>query len=212
MNRSIKIAVVGATGKAGRYVIKHLIDQDFNVRVLVRNPNKLGITNQHLEMIVGNVLDYESVYSLLDGCNVVISTLGQTKGEDPVFSLAAKNIIKAMQSLNIVRYIVLTGLTLDTPSDKKGFSTWMRSLAMRLLFKSIIVDKQEEYILLNHSNLNWTIVRVPFIEISDERKEVKANLLDCHGSKISSTSLAEFLVGQIEDQNYLRKAPFIWNI
>jgi putative NADH-flavin reductase len=211
MNKSIKIAVIGGTGKAGRYVIKHLIDHDYNIKVLVRDPDKLNLTNQHVEKIVGNVLNYESVYSLLDGCSVVISTLGQTKGEDPVFTLATKNIIKAMESLKIKRYIVLTGLTLDTPSDKKGFSTRMRSLAMKLLFKSIVVDKREEYSILNQSNLIWTVVRVPFIEISDERKVTNVNLLDCHGSKISSTSLAEFLTGQIENQNYLKKAPFIWN-
>jgi hypothetical protein len=65
---------------------------------------------------------------------------------------------------------------------------------------------------LKASNLDWTIVRVPFIDISDARREVMVSLLDCKGAKISSASLADFLIGQIEDQKYLRKAPFIWDI
>lgn len=212
MNNNIRIAVIGGTGKAGRYVIKQLLNQGVNIRVLVRDPAKLDVINPNLEKVIGNVLNYESVYSLLNGCDALISTLGQRKGEDPVFSKAAGNIVKAMESLKINRYIVLTGLTLDTPSDQKGFSTRMKSLAMKILYKPIMLDKQAEYKILNESNLSWTIVRVPFIEISDERKENKVNLMDCQGSKISSTSLAEFLIDQIEDQKYLRKAPFIWNI
>lgn len=212
MNNNIRIAVIGGTGKAGKYVISHLANLGFNIEALVRDPAKLDMETSYLEKVTGNVLNYGSVYSLLEGCNAVISTLGQTKGEDPVFSRAATNIVKAMESRQIKRYIVLTGLTLDTPSDKKGFSTRMKSSAMKLFFKRIILDKQEEYNILKESNLDWTIVRVPFIEISDEKNATEVSLIDCQGSKISSTSLAEFLIDQIEDKRYLRKAPFIWNI
>lgn len=212
MKNNIRIAVIGGTGKAGKSVIKQLLDKGISVKALVRDPGKPDQTNLHLQKIVGNVLNYESVYSLLDGCDAVISTLGQRKGEDPVFGIAADNIVKAMESLQIKRYIVLTGLTLDTPSDQKGFSTRMKSLVMKLLYKPVMLDKHEEYKTLKASNLDWTIVRVPFIDISDARREVMVSLLDCKGAKISSASLADFLIGQIEDQKYLRKAPFIWDI
>ena len=211
MNQNIKIAVIGGTGKAGKYLLKELINQGFIIRALVRNPRKL-VENGSIEMVAGDVLNYDTVYNLINGCNVVISTLGQTKGEDPIFSLATKNIVSAMEALQIKRYIVLTGLTLDIASDKKGFSTRMRSLAMKLLFRSTILDKKEEYKILNGTNLDWTIVRVPFIEISDERKAVEVSLLDCYGSRISSTSLAAFITDQINEHKYFRKAPFLWDL
>jgi len=210
MNQNIKIAVIGGTGKAGRYLIKQLVSQGFKVKALTRNPGKLEETDL-VEKVVGDVTDYESVYSLVKGCEAVISTLGQTKGEDPVFSLAAKNIVRAMEALNIKRYIVLTGLTLDVHSDKKGFRTKIKSLTMKLLFRKTILDKQHEYKILQGSILDWTIVRVPFIEITDSRGDVEASLSDCKGSGISSADLAEFLIGQIKSENYIRKAPFIWN-
>jgi len=210
MNQDIKVAVIGGTGKAGRYLVKRLVSQGFKIKALTRNPGKLEET-ELVEKVTGDVTDYESVYNLVNGCEAVISTLGQTKGEDPVFSIAAQNIVKAMEALQIKRYIVLTGLTLETPFDDKGFQTKMKSLVMRLLFSKIITDKQNEYKILQQSKLDWTIVRVPFIEMTDTRGNVEASLSDCKGSGISSSDLADFLTAQIKNESYIRKAPFIWN-
>lgn len=210
MDQEMKVAVIGGTGKAGRYLVKRLVSQGFKIKALTRNPAKLEETDL-VEKVTGDVTDYESVYNLLDGCDVVISTLGQTKGEDPVFSIAAQNIVRAMEALQIKRYIVLTGLTLETPFDDKGFKTKMKSLVMRLLFSKIITDKQNEYKILQQSKLDWTIVRVPFIEMTDTRGNVEASLSDCKGSGISSSDLADFLTAQIKNESYIRKAPFIWN-
>ena len=121
MNQNIKVAVIGGTGKAGRYLLKQLVSQNYSIRALTRNRHNLEET-KHVEKVIGDVTDYESVYNLVDGCDALISTLGQTKGENPGFSLA-----------------------------------------------------------------------------------------DCKGSGISSTDLAKFLISQIEDKRFLRKAPFIWN-
>ncbi len=210
MNQNIKVAVIGGTGKAGRYLLQQLVSEGFKVRALTKNPGKVEET-ELVEKVTGDVTVYESVYNLVDGCDAVISTLGQTKGENPVFSMAAKNIVRAMEALKIKRYIVLTGLTLDVQSDNKGFRTRMKSLVMKLLFRSIILDKQQEYKILQDSTLDWTIVRVPFIELTDNHKDTGTSLDDCKGSGISSTDLAKFLISQIEDKRFLRKAPFIWN-
>jgi len=210
MNQNMKVAVIGGTGKAGKYLLKQLVNQGFMIKLLTRNPQKPEETNL-VEKVIGDVINYESVYNLVDGCNVVISTLGQTKGEDPVFSLAAKNIVKAMEAFEIKRYIVLTGLTLDTQFDNKGFKTTMKTMVMKFLFRKIILDKQNEYKILQDSNLDWTIVRVPFIELTDSQKIFETSLVDCKGSSISSTDLAKFLINQIRDKSFIREAPFIWN-
>ena len=105
MEQNIKIAIIGGTGKAGRFLVKELVNQGFKIKVLTRNPDKLDITHDQIEKINGDVTNYESVYSLLQGCTSVVSTLGQSKGNNPVFSVAAKNIVMAMNQLHIKRYI-----------------------------------------------------------------------------------------------------------
>jgi hypothetical protein len=72
-------------------------------------------------------------------------------------------------------------------------------------------DKQLEYNLLAESNIRWTLVRLPMIELTDQRSPVDVNLEDCTGDKISATDLACFLCGQLSDDNYVRRAPFISN-
>jgi putative NADH-flavin reductase len=212
MEQEKKIAVIGGTGKAGKFLVKELINQGFHIRVLTRNPNKIDITSNHLEKTIGDITNYKSVFSFLEGCTSVISALGQSKGADPVFSLAAQNIVRAMNQLGIKRYVVLTGLTIDAQSDKKGFRTKLKSGIMKLLFKNIIKDKQKEYEILLESDLEWTVVRVPFIELTESKQKFLISLTDCPGKRISSTDLARFLIDQLSSHEFIRQAPFISNI
>lgn len=211
MEKNYQIAIIGGTGKAGSYLVKHLVDQAYKIKVLLRNPDKFKISDPLIEKVIGDVADYESVYSLIQNCNTVISMLGQSKGEDPIHSLATSNIIKAMNSSNIRRYIVITGLSIDTPYDKKSFKIKLLSKIMKFSFPAIIADKQKEYHIISESKLDWTIVRLPLIEQSESRGAVKSSLTDCPGSKISATDLAYFLINQISDITFIGKSPFIAN-
>jgi putative NADH-flavin reductase len=211
MEQLYTIAVIGGTGKAGQYLVKELIRQGYKIKILFRNPGKFENENPLIEKIQGDIRNYQSVYSLVKGCNAIISTLGQPQGEAPLFSEAAQNIVKAMSELNVKRYIYLTGLSINTPFDKKSGSTKLKSKIMKICFPTIIVDKQKEYEIVASSALDWTIIRVPFIELTTSTAEINISLKDCPGKKISSNSLAGFLVNQITDNQFIRQAPFIAN-
>lgn len=211
MEQLIKIAVIGGTGKAGKYLVNQLVNQGFNIKVLLRNPDKFEITDTLVEKIIGDVRNYESVYSLIEGCSSVISTLGQTKGENPIFSQATTNIIKVMNALNVKRYIMITGLTLNTIYDRKRFKTKLLSKFMKISYPVIVADKQKEYLILSASNLDWTVIRLPLIEQTESSSTIKISLTDCPGTKISSTDLANFLINQLTDISFIRKSPFISN-
>ena len=117
-----------------------------------------------------------------------------------------------MHQLNIQRYIVITGLNVDTPNDKKGPKTKFATELMYTNYPLTTNDKQTEYKLLSESDIDWTLVRLPMIEQTEIRSEIQINLEDCPGDKISATDLAHFLIDQLKDQTYLRKAPFIANV
>jgi len=211
MEKSYTIAVIGGTGKAGQYLVRELIKNGYKIKLLLRNPEKFPTESPLVEKVHGDVRNFESVHSLINGCDAVISTLGQSKGELPVFSVAAQNITRAMNSLNIQRYLVVTGLTLDTPHDKKSFGTKLQSRIMRICFPAIIANKQKEYEIISESALDWTMIRLPFIELTESTGEIKISLTDCPGKKISSTDLANFLINQLTDDKFIRKAPFVAN-
>lgn len=209
MKQYEKIAVLGGTGKAGNYLIDQLILQGYQIKALVRNPEKLKQTSPLLEKITGNARNYEAVYSLLQGCDAVISTIGPSKREPDTCSIATGHIIKAMRACNIKRYIELAGLAVDTPTDKKGFFTNLLVKIMRLFFKDIIDDRQKDYRLLSESDLDWTLVRSSMIELTDSKRVVKTSLVDSPGRKVSSTDLALFMITQLSDAQFIHKAPFI---
>ena len=206
---STTIAVIGGTGKAGTYLVRELIRQDFQIKMLIRNPANFQNLHPAIEVVQGNARDYSSILSVLENCNAVISTLGQPKGEPVIFSTASANIVRAMAEHKITRYLVITGLSIDIPTDKKGIKTAQASAYMKQYFPAIIADKQKEYELLSASLVNWTLVRVPLIEQTDELGNLRVDLEDCPGEKISTTDLAKFLIDQLTDQQYIRKSPFI---
>jgi putative NADH-flavin reductase len=209
MKQSNKIAIIGGTGKAGKYLVSELVKQGFTIKVLSRNPEKITQVSQLIEVVQGNARDYASIRTLITGCDAVISTLGPSRSEPDTCSVAVEHIIKAMQELKIKRYVELAGLAIDTPDDKKGFQTRLIVGILKRFFPAVINDRQKGYDLLSASNLDWTIVRSSMIELTDAKRTLKTSLADSPGRKISAADLAIFLINQLSDEQYVRKCPFV---
>jgi putative NADH-flavin reductase len=212
MEQIIKVAVIGGTGKSGKYLVKQLISQGFHFKVLLRNPESFQINSPLVEVIKGDARDYNCVQSLIRGCQAVISTLGQPKGESAIFSQATRNVIQAMNKFGVQRYILTTGLNVDTPFDNKSNKTKFATEWMKTNYAETTADKQEEYNILSESKINWTLVRLPLVEQTDKINQVSVSLEDCPGDKISATDLAKFLIGQLYDNAFNRTCPFIASI
>jgi putative NADH-flavin reductase len=204
------IAVIGGTGKSGRFVVQELISKNIPFRILLRNASTYNGSVGHV--VQGDVRELEAVKRVCQGCTAIISTLGQPKGEPAVFSHATRNVLAAMQLLHIKRYILTTGLNVDTPSDKKGLATQAGTSWMKKHYPETTADKQLEYELLAASNVDWTLVRLPLIGLTENSDPIAASLGDCPGDGIHGLDLARFLVRQIDDGQYIRQAPFLANL
>jgi putative NADH-flavin reductase len=213
MNKKMTIAMIGGTGKSGKYILQKLVDTNLNVRAMVRNPMRVSVQSPNLEIITGDMKDRLDVENLLKNCDAVISALGFgiPPDEPTLFSKATQNVLDVMDRLKIRRYILLSGLHVDVPSDRKSDKTRFATAWMYENFPSSTRDRQHEYDLLVNSNCDWTLIRLPMIEQTSELKEVIVDLKDCPSDGISSTSLANFVIRQIDDESFIRKAPFIGN-
>ncbi|MGY4385875.1 putative NADH-flavin reductase [Pedobacter sp. UYP24] len=211
MNQNIKIAILGGGGRTGQYLIAQLIENGFSIKVLLRNPNTFQIKSPLIEIIQGDAIDSIAVNDLLEGCKCVISTIGQRPGEPLVAEQVTRNILNAMASHGIARYVLVAGINIDTPFDNKGSQTIIATNYMKTNFPIIQEDRQKAYTLLANSNINWTLVRVPFIEFNTGTGDVCVNLDDCLGNKIDAGNIATFLIKQISEDTYFNKAPFIYN-
>jgi len=204
------IAVIGGTGKSGKFVVRELIRQNIPFRILLRNAASYNLPVG--QIIQGDVRDAEAVLKVTDGCTAIISTLGQPKGEPPIFSEATRNVLAAMQARNIRRYILTTGMNVDTPFDKKGPITQAGTNWMKEHYPETTADKQLEYELLAGSAVDWTLVRLPLIGLTEDSGEIATSFTDCPGTGIHAVDLARFLVSQVWGKDYVRKAVFVANL
>lgn len=214
MKRTIKkIAVLGGSGKSGKYLVKQLLHEGYLIKVLARNPEKRQMHDSAVEIIRGNATEFKSVSRLINNTDAVISMLGLgvPPSEPTVFSAATENILKAMAIHGTTRYIVITGLNVDAPGDEKGPDTRGATEWMYSNYPKSTADRQLEYRLLTESSLEWTLVRLPLIDQTDAKEDIVASLEDCPGTRISATSLALFLIEQLTDVTFIRKAPFLAN-
>lgn len=210
--KTYKIAVIGGNGKSGQYLVQNLLEKRYSLKLLVRHPENFTLQNPLIEVVKGDARDEAAIYTLIKGADFVISTLGQPKGEKSIFSDAAKNIVNAMNHYDIKRYIVTTGLSVNTAYDHKNERVKMATDWMYQNYPETTADKQKEYEFLLESNLDWTLVRLPLIHLTEENFPTETSLTDCKGEGISAADLAEFLAFQIEDSEYIRKSPFLYNV
>ena len=214
MEQKTKIAVIGGGGRTGKFLVNQLLKKGYQLKLLLRNPEQFSIKNPNIEILRGDVLDLENVCVLLNGCSAVISTVGQRNGEPLVASKATDHILKAIAEVQKgksypMRYILMAGINVDTPFDKKGPETLAATEWMKTNFPLIHKDRQIAYSILAKSAVEWTLVRVPFIEFSEGKGQIEVNVEDSPGQKISAGDIAGFLIEQLTETAYIRKAPFI---
>lgn len=209
MQQSTKIAVMGGTGKSGKFLVNELIKRGYAFKMLLRNPGNLQINSPLIEVVQGDARNADDVQALLKDCGAVISMLGQSRGEPSIFSQATQNVLHAMEELGITRYIVTTGLNVDAPGDTKSEKAKQATQWMYANYPETTKDKQVEYEMLAASHVDWTMIRLPMIEQTEAQFGVHVNLHDCPGDKISAADLAVFAVDQLNDVRYVKQAPFI---
>ncbi|WP_118972333.1 NAD(P)-dependent oxidoreductase [Taibaiella koreensis] len=203
------IAVIGGAGKSGQYLVQELLRQGYPLRLLHRHPGNLPPFPASIQVLKGDARNAADIARLLEGCSAVISTLGQPANEPPIFSTATHHVLETMAQHSIGRYIVTTGLSVDTPQDRK--SPWVQEAGawMHAHYAATTTDKQAEYTMLQASVLNWTLVRLPRIILTHEAKEIQVSTIDCPGQQVHACDLANFLASQLLQAQYHRAAPFI---
>lgn len=206
------IAVLGGTGKTGNYLVQELLKKGYPMKLLLRTPENFTLQHPLIEIVKGDARDFDAINNLIKGCSAVISKIGQPVGEKSIFTDATNNIIQSMNAHGIKRYIAITGLNVDTPSDHKNEKVKAATDWMYQNYPKTTKDKQDEYEILVNSDLDWTLVRLPLIIPTSEHFKTETNLTDCKGEQISAADLSEFLVSQIEDETYSKQSPFLYNV
>lgn len=213
----MKVIIFGATGFSGQAILVEALKQGHEVTLLVRDISKFQIEHKNLTIFEGNVLDPQTVASVLQNQEAVIQCLGvggKGDGKPTTFiSDATKVIVEEMQKQNIKRLIAMSNVG---AGNSIAFQPWFFTKFILPYFmkwlKVIIEDKNRMEPIIMNSNLNWTIVRCPNIVDKPSKGTCNATL-DGKGLKltITLTDLSRFMVDQLKQTTFIKQAPCISN-
>lgn len=204
----MKLTVFGATGGTGRQVVEQALAGGHQVTVLVRDPAKLAITHPALTVRRGNVLEPEDVFNSVSGADAVIVSLGNTANNpDGVVSKGTANVVDAMQKSGVARLIVVTSLGVGESKDQVPF--FFKAIMATALRKAM-QDKEAQEKTVKASGLDWTIVRPGGLTDGPRTGAYRYGLdPKIVAGQVSRADVAEFVLKQLTDTQFLRKAPAI---
>ena len=115
MEKHKKILVTGATGYVGGLLIPRLLEAGYDVRILVRNQQKLKTVTwrKRVQIIVGDVLERASLLSALEGADAAFYLIHSMIGGSDFAEqdkIAAKNFGELAKNVGVKRVIYLGGL------------------------------------------------------------------------------------------------------
>lgn len=152
-----------------------------------------------------------AICELLKGCQTVINAVGQPKNEPYIFSTVTKHILKVMKGFEIKRYILISGGSVNVAGDQKRIVNKIGAHLFKVFLPKMMKDKYKELQIIQSSDVDWTIVRLPFVMDGKGIGKIKESLVDMQGIKIKNGDIAPFVIKQINSERYVGKCPFISN-
>lgn len=214
----MNVFLLGATGSSGYQILKRLIQDNHHVKVLVRNPDKLKQfelslkDKNQIELIQGGVFESEKLTEKFKECDIVISILGTGTDNSytEIYSQGGRNILSAMRATNIKKLITVTSGLIDM-SDPSTDNFFLNRI-IRPNFNKVYSDQTKwETILDDTKDLDWICVRPTYLTNKAFTGKYRVQNRHCPkgGRKISRADLADFIVKQIDSDEYLNKKPVI---
>ncbi len=207
----MKVLIIGATRGIGLQVLQQALAEDHDVTVLARNPQKLTVEHERLQVARGDICDNIAVSSATEGQDAVVSCIGIRPTRKPVsvFSAGINNVLKAMDQHKVRRLICVTGIG---AGDSRGHGGFLYDKIFQpMLLKTIYEDKDREESLIKGSQVNWIIVRPGFLtnRPMTGAYRVLTDMTDIKAGKISRADVAHFILNQLDSTEYNLKTPLL---
>ncbi|WP_046244831.1 NAD(P)-dependent oxidoreductase [Hymenobacter terrenus] len=204
----MNILIFGSTGGTGRALVEQALAQGHTVTAFARTPAKLAIRHPQLRIVQGDVMDFAAVRQVMPGHEAVLSALGAPATEKvAVRSEGTRHILAAMAAAGVGRFVCLTTLGMGDSQAALPFS--YKYLIVPLFLRHAFADSELQESLIRQSPLAWTIAR-PATLTNGARTGVYRHGFPATEKglkiKISRADVADFMLKQLHDVTYLRKA------
>ncbi|MBI1189249.1 MAG: NAD(P)H-binding protein [Tepidisphaera sp.] len=194
----MKLVIVGATGPAGRELVRQALDAGYEVTAIARRPEEAGLPPQ-VRVVKGDVMKPETLGPALAGSDAVASVLGSKLSRQPttLLSQGTRNLVEAMKQAGVKRLVCVTGIG---AGDSKGHGGFVYDKIIQpLLLNEIYKDKTRQEEVVRASGLAWTIVRPAQLTNGPKTGKFRT-LTDLKGvtaTKISRADVAGYILSII---------------
>src|SRR5699024_6492432 len=199
----MNILLLGATGRVGSCILNHALEAGHHVNALVRNTDKIEREDEKLGIILGSVMNAESIRESIEEADLVISERGTDGGT--TLSESMPLIIKVTQEEEALHSITIGKDGIGRSYTEPGKLRYQSSESKRRTARAA-KEHHKAYTLLEDSALNWTIICPTYLPDGERTGEYRTerNHLPEGGGKISVPDTAEFAFRQIEDDGYMK--------
>jgi putative NADH-flavin reductase len=216
----MNIAIFGASGATGTLLTQRCLAAGYKITALLRTPEKFPLRDQ-VHVIQGSAFDRSSVLKAVEGADVVFSALGAHSPlrNENVLPRAVPLIVEAMQQTasrpKPVRRIIVLGSAGALPNSLDKQPVWRRWIVQNIVYKTFLkwpVSEQiSQYATLSHSDLDWTMVMPTMLSNAPARGayRIDGDALPRNGSRISRADVADFMMQQIDNPQWIRKGVYI---
>jgi putative NADH-flavin reductase len=211
----MNIAIFGAGGATGKLLTERGLAAGHNIVALIRTPEKFSFRDK-VHVVQGSAFDPAAVRQTVDGADVVFSALGAHSPlrNENVLPRAVPIIVDAMQRASVRRIIVLgsAGALPDSLGKQPAWRRWfVQNIVYNTFLKWPVAEQISQYATLSASNLDWTMVMPPMLTNAPAHGHyrIDGEALPGNGSKISRADVADFMMLQITDPQWIRKGVYI---
>lgn len=220
------ITVLGANGRTGIEIVNQALEKGWLVKALVRDRQKIKISNPNLQIIEGNSMNYDDVTKAIKetdavyfAINFVRKTLITGRKTDvpwskiasplDLFDVSMTNTVKAMKQNGVKRIITMSAW--GAGDSYKEVNWLFRFLIKRSNVGLLYAGHEDQERILRESGLDWTAVRPVILSNSKNQKLVRVSF---SGEKklnrdISRKDVAKFMLDIIDEKKYFNTCPSI---
>lgn len=192
-------------------MVEQALAEGHEVTAFAREPSRLGISHERLRVVRGDVTDPAAVEEAVAGQDAVLSALGHAEGsKGDVLTRGAENVVGAMERHGVRRLVSLTGAGIRDPRDRPKLVDRVITTLLKVLQGDLLRDSERHVEVIRESRLDWVIVRGPRLTDDEKRGEYRIGYIGKNsGTKISRSDVADFMLRQLEGNEYLGRMPVV---
>jgi putative NADH-flavin reductase len=155
--------VFGATGQTGRHFTSLALNDGHKVKAVVRNPAKMNINHENLEVVKGSIAEKLDLDALLNGVEYVVNMVGDAalQSQEKINTKFTRLLIPAMRRKGVKRLLYQAGGFSKRPDQNFSLVPFIARISFARSFDGQHKDNEAvmKYLTTHANDIEWVVHR-----------------------------------------------------